>query len=344
MVHTANPMPKSRDWLRPAFRLTRGGVTLVELLVVVAIIAMLIGLLLPAVQSAREAGRRVQCSNELKQLALAAHCYHSAREAFPPGVEMSANPGISLFVYLLPFMERSALYGRWELVNRNNDVTGGTQALAATMLPELVCPSDCIPSNPVMNLTSGKWYGMTSYGGNGGTRSFNPDSPALMADGVFFETGQCSIPQAGQQPVRLLDITDGASQTLLLGERTHVDANYDSFAAQGWQETMGEFGYWTGSGGHLALGDVTLSSYAPINYRVPMNYAGRSSASPPADSVADFVYYSDLRLCAFGSNHPGGACFALADGAIQFLSDDTDLTTLRALSTRSGGELVSLPP
>jgi hypothetical protein len=285
----------------------------------------------------------MQCSNQVKQLAMAAHCFHSARESFPPGVDMSVTPGLSLYVFLLPFLEQSGLYGRWDLVNRVNDSTGGKQALIATVLPELVCPSDRIPNNPVMNTASGKWYGLTSYGGNGGTRSFNPDSPELMADGVFFETGQYSLPQPGQLPVRLLDITDGASKTLLLGERSHLDANFDSFAAQGWQQTMGEYGFWTGSGGHLALGDVTLSSYAPINYGVPMSYASRMSATPPANSAADFVYYSDLRLCAFGSNHPGGSVFAMADGSIQFLADSTDLATLRALSTRSGGELVTLP-
>ena len=106
---------------------------------------------------------------------------------------------------------------------------------------------------------------------------------------------------------------------------------------------MGEYGYWTGSGGHLALGDVTLSSHAELNYRVPVNYANRGAASPPANSAKDFRYYADLRLCAFGSNHPGGANFAFADSSIQFLSDSTELATLRALSTRSGREPVILP-
>jgi prepilin-type processing-associated H-X9-DG protein len=194
-----------------------------------------------------------------------------------------------------------------------------------------------------MNPSSGKWYGVTSYGGNGGTRSFHPDCGALMADGVFFTTGPNSYPQTNQRAVRLADILDGASRTLLLGERSHVDANYDTFAVQGWEQTMGEYGYWTGSGGHLALGDVTLSSYATINYRVPMTYAKRATASPPATSATAFRYYADMRLCAFGSNHPGGANFALADGSIVFLSDSTDLATLRALSTRSGGKPVAVP-
>ena len=144
----------------------------------------------------------------------------------------------------------------------------------------LVCPSDLIPNNPVQNRSSGHRYGLTSYGGNGGTRSFHPDSPDLQADGMFFEVGPASRPVAYQRAVTLADVRDGASHTLLVGERNHRDANYDSFAAQGWEQTMGEYGYWTGSGGNLALGDVTLSSYAELNYHVPFNHAQPRRGEP----------------------------------------------------------------
>jgi prepilin-type N-terminal cleavage/methylation domain-containing protein/prepilin-type processing-associated H-X9-DG protein len=335
--------PPRRGAAPAACAVPPAGFTLVEVLVAIAIIGILVAMMLPAIQAAREAGRRLQCLNRLKQLAVAAQNYHSAMGAFPPGVDVSKNPGTSLFVFLLPYLEQSAIQAQWDFADPYNNDLGGLQALAATVLPELVCPSDIIFANPVMNPVSGKLYGLTSYGGNGGTRSFNPDCGALMADGIFFETGPYSIPQPNQVPVRLADITDGTSKTLLLGERSHMDRNFDSFAYEGWQQTMGEYGYWTGSGGHLALGDVTLSSYAPINYRVPMDFAARKTASPPATSATAFTYYSDRRLCAFGSNHPGGAGFAMADGSIQFLSENIDLATLRALSTRSGDEPVDLP-
>ncbi len=318
------------------------GFTLVELLVVITIIGILIGLLIPAVLMVRESARRTQCSNQLRQIALAALTYHSTNGSFPPGVDVSKNPGTSLFVFLLPYLEEGGLYARWNVANPGSN-DGGPQSPAATVLPQLFCPSDRVPSNPVMNPASGNYYGLTSYGGNGGTRSFNPDCGALMADGVFFEVGPKSIPQPNQRAVRLADITDGESQTLLFGERSHVDANFDSFAAHGWQQTMGLFGFWTGSSGHLALGDVTLSTYAPINYTVPMDYNARATANPPAASAAAFTYYSDQRLCAFGSNHPGGANFALADGSLQFLQETIDLATLQALSTRSGDDPVSVP-
>ena len=89
-----------------------------------------------------------------------------------------------------PYLEQNSLSKSWDFANPYNNTLGGKQALAATVLPEFVCPSDHIPNNPVMNKVSGKWYGMTSYGGNGGTRSFHPDCGELMADGVFFATGQ----------------------------------------------------------------------------------------------------------------------------------------------------------
>lgn len=340
-VPNANSVSRKRSGC--PYAVVRHGFTLVEVLVVIAIIGILIALLLPAVQSARESARRMQCANQLKQLALAAHSFHTTRGSFPPGVDHSSRRGISLFVFLLPYFEQSNLHEQWNYANPNNNTLGGKQALAATVLPELICPSDQIPSNPMMNHGSGKWYGITSYGGNGGTRSFHPDCGMLMTDGVFFTTGQYSFPQENQVPVCTADIRDGASNTLLFGERSHTDWNYDSFAAHGFEQTMGEYGYWTGSGGHLALGDVTLSSHARINYRVPITYDGRAAADPPVNSRADFRFYADLRLCAFGSNHPGGANFAFADGSIHFLSESMELASLRVLSTRRGGEIVAEP-
>lgn len=331
--------------LSPHSRLGRGvtqkqsnaGFTLIEVLVVIAVIGVLVSLLLPAVQAAREAARRVHCSNQLKQLASAAHHYHASRNSFPPGVDRSTSQKQSVFVFLLPDMEDRSFYDEWKQPNADR------AALGATVLSELVCPSDLISSNPVQNKMSGKRYGLTSYGGNGGTRSFHPDSPDLKADGVFFEVGAKSRPVVDQRSVRISDITDGTSATLLFGERSHVDPNFDSFAERGWEQTLGEYGYWTASGGNLALGDVTLSSFAELNYLVPVTYGSRATANPSATSVSGFRYFADRRLCAFGSNHPGGANFALADGAVRFINSNIPLETLRALSTRSGDEPVDVP-
>ena len=335
-------MPRMKDRRTPGLSCTHSGVTLVELLVVIAIIGMLIGLLIPAVQAGREAGRRIQCANQIRQLALAAQLYHDSWGSFPPGVDRhDTSKKTSLFVFLLPFIENGGFYKQW--ISPNAD----RATLAGTVLSSLVCPDDLIPNNPVLHTT---YYGLTSYGGCGGTRSFSPCSSTdpsceQQADGVFFETGTYSRPVAGQTPVSIIKISDGTSRTLLLGERSHYDPNFDSFTSQGWGkgQTLGEYGFWTGSCGNYDLADVTLSGYAPINYRVPGSFANGAAMNPPVTSPSAFTYYEDLRLCAFGSQHPGGANFATADGATYFFSDTMALNILRALSTRNGGEVVALP-
>jgi prepilin-type N-terminal cleavage/methylation domain-containing protein/prepilin-type processing-associated H-X9-DG protein len=319
----------------------RHGFTLIELLVVMAIIAVLIGLLLPAVQKVREAANRMRCANNLKQLGLAAHNYHDSCQAFPRGVNQSVYPsapqyrGYTLFVYLLPYLEQDNLYRQWDFTTPLNNTSGGTSARTATVLRVLVCPSDVVPQNPVTS--QGRTYALTSYGGNGGSRSFDP--AVATTDGVFHTTGPGSQPSPDQVPVRLADLLDGTSSTLLFGERTHRDPNYDSFAAAGLTSRagMGSWGWWSASEGRLAIGDGTLSAYAPVNYAIPFR-AGDPGA--PTTS-AEFKPYEDQRLCAFGSSHPGGANFTLADGSVRFLAQSISLATLRQLATRAGGEVVS---
>lgn len=332
----------------------RRGVTLVELLVVIAVIGILIALLLPAVQAAREAARRIQCTNNLKQIALAAHLYHDAVRTFPPAILLSqydAKKGIyrgtGLFVFLLPYVEQGGLYSQWDFAEPDKNFSGQLESRAAKG-PDLLCPSEPERENPLFYSTrltgssADRYIKVTSYAGNAGTRSYHPDSGFLRTDGVFFGAGPGAQPEPNQQPVRLADITDGASNTLLLGERSRRDPNYDAFAAQGWDWPFRYYGNWCGTS-RSSLAHFTLSSHAPINYRLPFSYEGRAGASPPANSAADFKYYIDLRVCAFGSSHPGGANLALADGSVRFLSETLPLVTLRALSTRHGGETETNP-
>jgi prepilin-type N-terminal cleavage/methylation domain-containing protein/prepilin-type processing-associated H-X9-DG protein len=318
------------------------GFTLVELLVVIAIIGILIALLLPAVQAAREAARRMQCANNLKQIALAAHNYHAALRTFPPGLnqfEFPSSPafrGTSLFVFLLPYLEQANVRADWDYGQPLNNLAGGLSARSAAVIPSLVCPSDRIVDNPVSK--SDGCQGMTSYGGNGGTRSYYPDH--ATTDGVFHTTGPASHPQANQQPVTIGMIADGTSNTLLFGERDHEDPKYETFASRNFGQSMRYLGTWAAIGGRRRIGDVTMSAHAPINYRLPFDYEHYQTADPPISSSADYAYYEDLRTCAWGSRHPGGANFALADGSVRFLSDSLPQTTLRALSTRAGSEVV----
>jgi prepilin-type processing-associated H-X9-DG protein len=209
----------------------------------------------------------------------------------------------------------------------------------------LICPSDIIPQNPI-DTGSGRWYGITSYGGNGGTRSYDPQF--ATNDGIFYVIGPGSQTAPKDGPVRMPDILDGLSNTLLFGERSHFDPNHDSFAANvtapGGQfiNRIGTVGWWAPSGGRLAAGDVTLSAFAPINFRVPANFANGASMVPPATDYASYLYYNDRRMCAFGSLHPGGANFALADGSVRFISQTISFVTLQQAAVRHDSAVFTL--
>ena len=324
----------------------RHGFTLIELLVVIAIIAILIGLLLPAVQKVREAANRARCTNHLKQIALSAHNYHGAMQSFPPGVNQlsfAAAPkyrGVTLFVYLAPYLEQDALSKDWNLsdplVNTTLPAPGPT-AKTATKVPILLCPSDVISGPNPVDSGSNRWYALTSYGGNGGARSFDPMS--ATNDGVFHVIGPGSQTDPTGKPVKVALISDGLSNTALFGERSHVDPNNDTAAAVvvppsgQFVNPMGSVGWWANSGGRLAAGDVTMSAFAPLNYRVPGN---------PPTTYAGFLPLYELRVNAFGSQHPGGANFAVADGAVRFVRDAIPAATLRRFCVRDDGETVDV--
>jgi prepilin-type N-terminal cleavage/methylation domain-containing protein/prepilin-type processing-associated H-X9-DG protein len=337
------------------------GFTLVELLVVIAIIAVLIGLLLPAVQKVREAGNRAKCQNNLKQLALAAQNHHSAKGNFPPGVYLLSfmSPpkfrGVTLFVELMPYLEQDNAVREWDRTDPLNNTllpVPGPAARSATVVAGMLCPSDLVPKNPI-DSGSNRWYALTSYGGNGGRRTYDPQF--ATNDGVFCVTGPGAQKAAGApdcKPLRIEDVSDGLSNTALLGERSHVDVNHETFAGppaayapSGGGPTLDSLkvlGWWANSGGRLAAGDVMLSSFAGrINYRVPQPLAQAGSMAPPATGyTAYFDNYYSPRLNAFGSQHPGGANFALGDGSVRFIAESLPAVTLEQLCRRADGEVM----
>jgi prepilin-type N-terminal cleavage/methylation domain-containing protein/prepilin-type processing-associated H-X9-DG protein len=327
--------------------MSRRAFTLVELLVVIAMIGVLVALLLPAVQAAREAGRRSQCQNQIRQLAIAAHNFHDVRGAFPPGVwQLSFVPapkfrGVSLFVELLPYIEQGNLAEGWDRVDPLNNTAGAANSRTAKKLSLLICPSDVIPLNPV-DTGSGRWYGLTSYGGNGGSRSYDPQF--ATNDGIFFVIGPGSQTAPSTGPVKMADVLDGLSNTALFCERCHFDPNHDSFAANvsapmgQFVNPMGMMGWWAPSGGRLAAGDVTLSACAPTNFRTPAPFAQGSSMSPPATDYNSYLYYNDRKVCAFSSLHPGGANFALGDGSTRFIAQTISQVNLQILCVRNDGQ------
>ncbi|MGC4007270.1 MAG: DUF1559 domain-containing protein [Pirellulales bacterium] len=307
--------------------------TLVELLVVIAIVGLLIALLLPAIQATRESARRTQCTNQLRQLGLASTNFLDARKHYPPGVEQRffntavTYRGVSVFAFLLPFLEEQNVLVRWDYADPINNANQGANSNTAVVIPLLICPSDAMDENPVASKNNW-YYALTSYGGNGGSRSFAPQ--LTTADGMFHTTGPASEPVVDQKSVRVKQVTDGLSKTILFGERSHVDLNYKTFNDAGQGEPLREQGWWGASTSRKMIGHVTMSAYAPLNYRLP--YA---VGSPEATGFANDV---DRRVCAFGSEHSGGAVFCFGDVSTRFMDDSIEQATLRAFCTRAGAE------
>jgi prepilin-type processing-associated H-X9-DG protein len=242
-------------------------------------------------------------------------------------------------VTFLPFLEQQPLYSGWNFNNGYDNIYGIT-ARSATVINGLLCPADIIQTNPVQNgSTSNEWYGITSYGGNDGSQS-HPFS-AVTNDGIYTYTGPGST-APGNTQVGIAAVTDGLSNTLFYGERNHFDPNYDTFAAAGltfFQQTMGMWGWWALSSGGYALSDVAMSTYAPINYKIPWSYANAPSGA--TNQTAFTTSYEYPRINSFGSLHPGGANFAMVDGSVRFLKDSISTTVFHALGTRAGGEVTS---
>jgi prepilin-type N-terminal cleavage/methylation domain-containing protein/prepilin-type processing-associated H-X9-DG protein len=288
----------------------RRGFTLVELLVVIAIIGILIALLLPAVQAAREAARRMQCSNNLKQMGLGMHNYHDTHQKFPAGTNSGGNQ-LTWHVAILPFMEQGTLYN---LFNLNASGWTANNAAAMHTVPTYFCPSGTVLESESggetynnQRLPTTHYYGImgpqgaTPFGGN---YQFDAD-PA--GHGGYAKQGVLGLfDKVGQRAFR--DITDGTSNTLLLGEVSWNDAK----CYRAWHRGT------TGATG----GGVKNVKYA-IN-TVPYNGSNN---------------WNDT---SFGSNHPGGAMFLLCDGSVRFVTENIDMAIYKGAASRDGGEVSRL--
>jgi len=295
----------------------RRGFTLIELLVVIAIIAVIVSLLLPAVQNAREAARRTQCRNNLKQIGVALHNYHTSHNVFPPGYVSGATwpattNGWSWCAQLLPCLDQLPLY---EKINFQLPVEDpANQAAVAVTIPSLICPSDQIGggtfsiTDAVGNVVVPAVAPM-SYAATVGDDASEADGPT--GNGTFYRNSR----------TRISDIVDGTSTTVLAGER-------------GWGFVNGT---WSGAPNN---GLVRAGAFNPWQF---------ATASSPVFTLVhnnwiNILTDSDGGLDDFSSFHTGGVLLLFADGSVRFIANITTDGPLRkafwAMGTRAGREVV----
>jgi prepilin-type N-terminal cleavage/methylation domain-containing protein/prepilin-type processing-associated H-X9-DG protein len=308
-------------------RVYRRGFTLVELLVVIAIIGILVALLLPAIQAAREAARRSQCSNNLKQMGLALHGYHDARKGFPIGVAGGATSrpeeGFGWAVALLPNLEEQSLFDRikpdWKPApcRRSFTATGKIIAGGETVVDVFRCPTSELPATFSESTPETKdfilGYATSDYKGCNGS-----DAAGTGGYGLF-----CTVRELfdnnGRKKLAIKDVTDGLSKTLAIGESAYYSLNEEA--------DINKWPFWIGG----ALEDE--SALFKTNASNPIN------CGIPAKSIANFNVAKD-DACAF-SWHTDGAQFLFADGSVAFLTDAIDIVTYENLGNIADGNLVA---
>jgi len=321
--------------IRDRLRGLKRGFTLIELLVVIAIIAILIALLVPAVQKVREAASRMQCSNNLKQLALSCHGYADTHQRkLPPGGYYNWEEKGTWHVYILPFMEQSALYnniqaaagGPLETTTNSLRVAENKGAVVrnGTRLPYGRCPSDDYDSNASISNYIGSLGPQCAPGSCGSSSSWNvwcnqpangvwvtsPDHGntlnASEVRGCFNRLGATITFPSG--------IPDGTSNTIMIGES--MGGVHDHLRVNGW---------WDYNGG--SSHGVTIT---PINAAMPEMIAANTGGGKVGSCDWNIVW-------GFGSRHTGGANFAFVDGSVHFLTQSIDMMAYNRLGCRNDG-------
>ncbi|QDV34660.1 DUF1559 domain-containing protein [Tautonia plasticadhaerens] len=321
----------------------RRGFTLIELLVVIAIIGVLIALLLPAVQSAREAARRAQCTNNLKQIALATHNYHDAVGSFPPGgINDPSYVGTwwNWAAFALPHMEQASVYNAINFSLPTYNVANRT-TVYQSLIDGFLCPTD----ESKRLFTDFYWVNPENYGdfpvtgaptnytaSLGDTRVDSPfdylsgdPSPGSWGCNRRFRGlfGECSRGAV----IKIADVRDGTSNTLLVGENS--------------PNLNGQLAWANGDGTYA-------TTVIPLNWMTSYRDGQVEPNGDACDINALFdanrsvrCWRNQVYIYAFKSFHPGGANFALADGSVRFVKQTISPRIYNALGSRAGGEIIS---
>lgn len=280
--------------------------TLIELLVVIAILAVLLGLLLPAVQKVRAAAARIRCQNNLKQIGLALHNFHDVNQRFP-----TANSPVfgSAFTHILPYIEQDNVRQVYDTSRPPTAPSNNT----VTRLPIQIylCPAMTPPPSPPAAYSSHHASYAVCVGSNDAWAP-PPDNGAIVRSNA---TSSLTVVDQGK---RITDLTDGSSTTILAGE-------------MGFQ--LKDYTFTSGPYAGAPRGGNTSWAFGYTSYSIGSTRTAMNTIDPPAPLLD--------RLQSFRSDHNGGGNFLFGDGSVRFLANGIDLSIYRALGTRAGGEVVS---